>query len=87
MYSFTFYKNSKKIFDKLDVKFQNQLIEKLKFLKTVDDIFIYLQKLKNMLPATHRLRLWKMRVIFEQDKDNENHFYVSKIWKRGDIYK
>ena len=87
MYTFIFSKKAEKSFKKQNLLFQKRLIQKLKNLKDVDNIFVYLSKLENMLPATHRLRIWDIRVILEQDKGNPNTFIILKCWKRWDIYK
>ena len=87
MYNFIFTKKAEKDFKKQDFLFQKRLIEKLKILKFVDDISIYISKLENMLPATHRLRIWEIRVILEKDKMDDNNYIILKFWKRGDIYK
>jgi len=86
MYKFIFTKNWKKSFDKLENNYQDRIIKKLTSIKQSDDIFVYLKKIENLLPATHRLRVWNIRVILEFDKINMS-FYVLDVWKRWDIYK
>jgi len=86
MYKFIFTKNWKKYFDKLEKQSKDRIIKKLISIKEVDDIFVYLKKLENLLPATHRLRVWNIRVILEFDKINKS-FYILDVWNRWDIYK
>jgi len=86
MYKFIFTKNWKKYFDKLEKQSKDRIIKKLISIKEVDDIFVYFKKLENLLPATHRLRVWNIRVILEFDKINKS-FYILDVWNRWDIYK
>jgi len=86
MYSFTFTKKAEKKFRKMDSIFQKRLIEKLKFLKEAEDIFNYFWKLENLPPYTHRLRIWDMRILFTQNENDLNNFYIVELWKRWDIY-
>ncbi|MDQ7009111.1 MAG: type II toxin-antitoxin system RelE/ParE family toxin [Candidatus Gracilibacteria bacterium] len=86
MYKFIFTKNGKKSFDKLENNYQDRVIKKLTSLKESEDIFVYLKKLENLLPATHRLRVGNIRIILEFDKTNRS-FYVLDAGNRGDIYK
>ncbi len=87
MYSFTFTKKSEKLLNKQEEQFKKRLINKLSLLKSVEDIFLYISKLENMSPYTHRLRIWDMRVLLMLNPDNEKNFYVLHFWKRWDIYK
>ena len=85
MYSFIFTSYGKKVFQKLSSYDQDRILNKLRFFKQVPDIFVYAEKLVNFPWATHRLRVWDMRIILSQKSKRE--FYVADIWYRGDIYK
>ncbi len=85
MYNFIFTKIWKREFDKLTNIDKSRIIKKLKFLKEKLDTSNALKPLNNFLPATHRLRIWNIRIIL-QKVDNDN-FYILDIWYRGDIYK
>jgi len=85
MYNFIFTKIWKREFDKLTNIDKSRIIKKLKFLKEKLDTSNTLKPLNNFLPATHRLRIWNIRIIL-QKVDNDN-FYILDLWYRGDIYK
>lgn len=85
MYSFIFTKIWEKEFLKLDTLSQNRVIKKLQLLKESDDINHYLKTLVNFTPATHRLRIWSIRVILQ--KTDETTFYILDIGYRWNIYK
>gem|GEM_PF-6224351 len=57
MYKFIFTKYSEKQFIKLDKNTQDRVKTKLKSLKEVDDINVYIKVLHDLHPATHRLRI------------------------------
>ena len=83
---FIFNKLSSKKFSKLSENNQNRIIEKLEFLKKLENIFFYLKKLENFYPATHRIRVWSIRLVLEYDKEIDS-FYILDVWNRWDIYK
>jgi len=85
MYNFIFTKIWKREFVKLTNIDKSRIIKKLKFLKEKLDTSNTLKPLNNFLPATHRLRIWNIRIIL-QKVDNDN-FYILDLWYRGDIYK
>ncbi len=84
MNNFIFTKKWKKIYDKLDDSSKNRIINKLKFLKTHKNIVLILKRLENFYPATHRLRIWNLRVILQKKEDN---YYIIDLWFRWDVYK
>lgn len=57
----------------------------MKLLKTYDDLNLILKSLEWFHPATHRLRVWNLRVILKKISDSE--FYIIDVWNRWDIYK
>lgn len=85
MNKFIFTKKWKKEFNKLDKKYQNRIINKLSFLKNHENLLLVLKSLENFNPATHRLRIWDIRVILQKINDNEYH--VIDLWHRWSIYK
>ena len=85
MNNFIFTIKGKKQFDKLDDINQLRIINKLKFLKNHLNLSWVLKNLENFSPATHRLRVWNLRVILEKI-DNET-FKILNVWNIWDIYK
>jgi len=85
MNNFIFTKNWEKAFLNLDKSEQERVIKKLKLFKDNLILINNLKSLTNMLPATHRLRIWSIRVIVQ--KIDENTYYILDIWYRWDIYK
>lgn len=82
---FTFTKNWQKEFLKLDILTQNRIIDKLQFLKSIDNINPFLKVLIWFEPATHRLRVWDFRIILQQI--DTTNFLIIDVWTRGNIYK
>lgn len=85
MNSFIFTKIWEKEFLKLWNLDQQRVLKKLKILKNNLNPWNNLKSLLNMSPATHRIRIWNIRVILQ--KVDENIFYILDIWHRWDIYK
>jgi mRNA-degrading endonuclease RelE of RelBE toxin-antitoxin system len=85
MYSFIFTKNWEKQFLKLDNQDRERILNKLKTLKSNLHLSNNLKTLSDMKPATHRLRIWNIRIILQ--KFDETTFYVLDIWYRWDVYK
>lgn len=85
MNTFIFTNKWKKEFEKLDKINQIRIINKLKFLKKYDSGCLILKSLEWMDPATHRLRIWNLRVILQKVSNNE--FHILNVWNRWDIYK
>ena len=81
---FIFTKKSENLFNKLDNIYKERIFDKLKYIKKQDNIFDYIKNLENMLPATHRIRVWKLRLICKKENNN---FIIINLWNRGDIYK
>lgn len=88
MVTFIFTKEAERTFKSLDKIDQNRITNKLGFLKKHEDIFSVLKKLVNFEPATHRLRIGRLRIILElvNQKKNAVNFYVLDIGYRKDIY-
>ncbi len=85
MYNFVFTKNGEKQFLKLDNQDKERILSKLKYFKNNLDYNNNLRILNDMKPATHRLRIWNIRIILE--KINDCNFHILDIWYRWDIYK
>ena len=85
MYTFIFTKHWEKEFKKLSKENQSRVLKKLKNLKEVENIYIFLKQLENFQPYTHRLRIWDIRVLLK--KKDKNTFYILNVWNRWDIYK
>lgn len=84
MIKFIFTNNAKKEFEKIDKNTQARILDKLKFLKDINNISNFIRPLVNFKPATHRLRVWNFRLILQKDKDT---FIVFSVWNRWNIYK
>lgn len=88
MITFVFAKNAEKGLKKLPADVKERISNKLKELKSHNDIFSILRGLSNFEPATHRLRIGDYRLILqliEQDECNLE-FLVLDIGHRKDIY-
>lgn len=85
MIHFVFTKNSQKEFKKLDEVLQARVIKKLQYLKQVSDPLHYMKALISFKNATHRIRVWDIRIILY--KSDISEYIIVDIWKRGDIYK
>lgn len=84
MYKFIFTKNWEKTFNNLTLENRNRIIKKLQSFKSVDNIFHFLKSVYDLNPATHRMRIWKFRLLLNIDWKN---IYILKVWNRWDIYK
>ncbi len=84
MYTFVFTKLTQKLWSKLDNTVQTRIVEKLKYLKTVENINLYLKVIKGSQEATHRARVGDYRIILKREG---NTFYMIDIDKRKDVYK
>jgi len=85
MNTFIFSKKAEKDFLKLEKNNQERILEKLKELKNHLNLISVLKKVIDLEPATHRLRIWKFRLIWEFDYD-KNEFFILKVWDRKNIY-
>lgn len=74
---------------KLPKTVQQRILEKLRELKTHDDIFSVLKRLTDFEPATHRLRVGNYRLILGlQLQETEGcTFLVLDAGHRKDIYR
>jgi len=82
---FIFSKKAEKDFLKLEKNNQERILEKLKELKNHFNLISVLKKVVDLEPATHRLRIWKFRLIWEFNYD-KNEFFILKVWYRKNIY-
>ena len=89
MNTFTFTKEAEKTFLKLPKTIQKRIFEKLKELKTHDDILSILKRLTNFEPATHRLRIGMYRLILELkcQQKNDFEFWILDVGHRKDIHR
>ena len=85
MNNFIFTKKWLKEYNKLAISNQKRIFNKLTFLKNHGNINLILKSLEWFLPATHRLRIWNLRIILEKKEDDL--YYIIDIWNRWDIYK
>lgn len=85
MYSFVFTKKWEKEFLKLSSMDKERIIKKLRYLKTNLDNSNNIKSLIDMNPATHRIKIWSIRIILQ--KIDDFTFHILDIWYRWDIYK
>lgn len=88
MITFHFTNQAQKTFLRLPKIAQERIIEKLKELKTHDDILSVLKRLTNFEPATHRLRIGMYRLILELKSRSQTDFdfWILDVGNRKDIY-
>ena len=84
MYNFVFTKYWEKTFNSLTIENKERIINKLKSLKSCNNINQYIKIVYNLSPATHRMRIWNYRILLNIEWCNINIF---KILHRKDIYK
>lgn len=85
MYKFIFSQEWKQSFKWLSSSDQSRVQKKLEYYKSVPSILPHVKKLTNFHDATHRLRIWDIRIVLEKLSDTD--FKVINIWYRWDIYK
>ncbi len=68
---------------------QERLLQKLKSLKSHQDIFSVLKSLHHFEPASHRLRVGEYRLILELKAQNQDTlvFWVLDVGHRRDVYR
>ena len=84
MATFIFTKYAEKHLHALDTKVQNRILLKLKELKKHKRITTILKPLRDVKPATHRLRIGDYRLILQQEE--EETFVVLDIGHRSKIF-
>ena len=84
---FAFTKQAEKQFNKLDLRIQNQIKEKLKIFK-VNDLLLSqnIKYIVNILPITHRIRIGSYRLLLSFDESNKIYI-INKVKHRREIYK
>ncbi len=85
MYNFIFTKTWEKEFLKLSNLDRERIVNKLKYLKNNLDNSNNIKSLYDMKPATHRIRIWNIRLILQ--KVDDITFHVLDVGYRWDIYK
>lgn len=86
MPEFYFTKRAKRDFQKFPPETQLRILQKLKQLKPHNDIFKVLCTVKELPPATHRLRVGAYRLVLELVNPKIQEFEVLKVGHRKDIY-
>jgi len=88
MNNFYFSKKAKKEFEKLQKDVQLRIMEKLKFLRTHKYAFQVLKTIKEMEPASHRLKVGNYRLLLEfvNSTKERNEFDILKVGHRREIY-
>jgi len=76
------------MFLKLSNQMQQRITDKLVFLKTHEDIFSVVRRLRELEPATHKLRVGSYRLLLglSSQKKDLVEFLVLKVGGRKDIY-
>jgi len=85
MITFLFTKNSFKQFEKIENLNKNLIKEKLKILKNTEQFLKNSKKLKDLKPATHRIRAGRYRLLLK--KESSVSFIILKIAHGQEIYK
>ena len=80
---FIFTKKAEKTLQKLPIQVQNLIIATLRKIKN-GEIKGRFRTLINLLPATHRLRIWDYRLILQKEG---NSYFILDLWHRQSIYK
>jgi len=84
MNEFIFSRFAEKNLNNLDKQSQQRVILKLKTLKSHPQIYTILKNVRNLYPASHRLRIGTYRILL-QDL-GKNKFRIIKINHRKNIY-
>lgn len=89
MVTFIFTKHGEQSFLKLSKSVQGRCFERLRELKSHEDIFSVVKRLHHLEPATHRLRIGNYRFILElrTQKKNAVEFWILDTGHRKDIYR
>lgn len=90
MVSFIFSKKAKVMFLRLPEDVQQRITDKLGLLKKHEDIFSLLKGVKDLEPATHRLRIGSHRLLLAlsgQKGSDDVDFLVLKVGHRKDVYR
>ncbi len=89
MHTFIFSNHAHKNFLKLSKETQDRISQKLRTLKSHDDILAILKRLHGFEPATHRLRVGNYRLVLElkQQEEQSIEFWILDVGHRKDIYK
>jgi mRNA-degrading endonuclease RelE of RelBE toxin-antitoxin system len=84
---FVFTKQAQKQFNRLSLRIQVQIKDKLKILKN-DDLLLAknLKNIVNMLPITHRVRIGSYRLLLSYDENNDRYI-VNKVAHRREVYR
>ena len=70
--------------ERFDPKLRERIEKKLQYFFEAKDPMKFAKPLTNMRPATHRFRVWKLRVKFFR---REGIFYITNIEFRDKVYK
>lgn len=79
---FIFTDQSYKELLKLDKFTQSMIVKKLQNIK--DGWWYSVKTLIDMLPYTHRLRIWNYRLLL---RECQEWYEILSVWHRSDIYK
>ena len=69
---------------RFDPKLRERIEKKLRYFFETKDPMKFAKPLTNTRPATHRFRVWKLRVKFFR---KEEIFYITNIEFRNKVYK
>lgn len=70
--------------EKFERKLRERIEKKLRYFFNADDPLKFAKPLTDEQPATHRFRIWKLRIKFFR---KERIFYITKIEFRDKVYK
>lgn len=69
---------------KLAPELRKRVEKKLKYFLNADDPMMFAKSLTDEQPATHRFRVWKLRIKFFR---KEGIFYITNIEFRDKVYR
>ena len=69
---------------KLEPQLQKRIAQKLRYFFEAENPMKFAKPLTDMYPATHRFRIWKLRVKFFR---KEGTFYITHIEFRDKVYR
>lgn len=83
MITFRFSQVAHRQLEKFDPQIQKRIVKKLQELKNHPSIFSVLEPVRDLEPATHRLRIGEYRLLIST---KDNAFLILKVGHRRDVY-
>ena len=83
-HTFALTDKAKREFEKLDPQLRKRIEQKLRYFFGAENPMKFAKPLADTRPATHRFRIWKLRVKFFR---KEGVFYITNIEFRDKVYR